>query len=176
MAELTITHSPKGDIRTGTGPAMDLYDELVTKYGGRPTPGATPADWTLDAKSRYVLVERNVAYGGFWLSGHRDPEGAAYYHDNQDYAEDFAVVEVVDLETGDRVEVETIDRAGLCTCGGPIILYPHGGGLGRWDHVGAADDGHDPTPTPGSVDLADRWDCDDAKAGTLRTFGEVRRG
>lgn len=49
---------------------------------------------------RYLLIEENVR-GGFWLSTFDDPETAADYHANQEYAGEWTATELlVDLDTG----------------------------------------------------------------------------
>jgi hypothetical protein len=60
---------------------------------------------------RYLLVE--VAHrhdGRHWMSGHDSPEAAARYHDGQEYADDWKIVTVVDLDTGEAFADEPCTR------------------------------------------------------------------
>lgn len=51
--------------------------------------------------------------GGYWLSSHDSARAAARYHDDQESADDWSVVELVNHRTGERlqaVEARTVTR------------------------------------------------------------------
>lgn len=64
---------------------------------------------TEEAPKRYALVEMNV--GGstppYWVTTHDTPSDAANYSINQEYASDWGIVSLTDLQTGDRVQTTT---------------------------------------------------------------------
>lgn len=47
---------------------------------------------------RYLLIERSPQYGKKWYTLHDSIEDAAGYHDGQEYPEDWATLELVDLD------------------------------------------------------------------------------
>lgn len=55
-----------------------------------------------DDLERFLLIERNVSHGDppYWQSTHPSPEAASAYHHNQEYAVDWAIEALVDLDTG----------------------------------------------------------------------------
>lgn len=56
---------------------------------------------------RYLLVERNLLNTpGYYVTSHRTPEAAGAYHWGQEFPADYEIRVLVDLETGDRYEVE----------------------------------------------------------------------
>jgi hypothetical protein len=83
------------------------FDELLDEYGADPHDRADVADWQLDREAKYLLVERNLRAGGHWLSSHDSPATAADYHDRQEYAEEWEIVCLVDLESGEELEAST---------------------------------------------------------------------
>ncbi|MFP5319487.1 MAG: hypothetical protein ACLGI2_14495 [Acidimicrobiia bacterium] len=62
----------------------------------------------LAGAGRFLLVEVAHRHDGLhWMSAHDSPDDAAAYHDSQEYAEDWLIVTLVDLDTGDTFEAET---------------------------------------------------------------------
>lgn len=58
---------------------------------------------SLDPADGYLLVERNYRYGrGYWLSSFTTPEQAANCQPNQEYAEDWEPIVLIDLDNGQR--------------------------------------------------------------------------
>lgn len=56
---------------------------------------------------RYVLIERNLlGTPVYYLTTHATPEGAGAYHWGQEYYADFEIRLLVDLDTGDRYDVQ----------------------------------------------------------------------
>jgi hypothetical protein len=56
---------------------------------------------------RYMLVEKNRrSTPPYYLTTHRTPEAAGAYHWGQEYCADYDIEVLVDLQTGDRYEVE----------------------------------------------------------------------
>lgn len=59
-----------------------------------------------EAPKRYALVEANA--GGseppYWITTHDTPSDAASYSIHQDYASDWDIVSLTDLQTGERVQ------------------------------------------------------------------------
>ena len=55
---------------------------------------------------RYALVEMNVAGSTppYWVTTHDTPSDAAAYSINQEYASDWDIVSLTDLQTGERVQ------------------------------------------------------------------------
>lgn len=70
--------------------------ELVATY-----PPSDPD--ALSADPVFVLVERSIYDGSYYLTGHDSAAGAANYHDSQEYAEDWTIVKLVDLTTGEEL-------------------------------------------------------------------------
>lgn len=85
----------------------EILTQYINTYPPR-DPDRHQDDLELDA-GRYLLIERNV--GGdkpaHWFSIHYSPEDAAEYHDGQEYAEDWEIEVLVDLETGEELEATT---------------------------------------------------------------------
>jgi hypothetical protein len=61
---------------------------------------ATALDEVLESPEQYLLIERSIHSGGFFPSVHASPEDAAEYHENQECAEHWIVVRLVEHETG----------------------------------------------------------------------------
>jgi hypothetical protein len=57
---------------------------------------------------RYLLIEKNIAYDEppHYVTTHATPEAAGAYHWGQEYYADWEIAAVLDLDTGDRYEVE----------------------------------------------------------------------
>ena len=74
-------------------------------------PGAEVDDAD-DALRRFLLVERNLKDSPpFWVTTHDTPEEASAYHHGQEYAHDWQVETLVDLDTGRHwVATETVTR------------------------------------------------------------------
>ncbi len=87
----------------------ELFDELVDEYASEPHHASGAADWGLDRTKDFLLIEAN-AWGGWWLSSHDTAEAAADYHDHQESAADWGVVELVNHRTGQRYVVEDAGR------------------------------------------------------------------
>ena len=51
---------------------------------------------------RYLLVEQSTYDGSIHFSLHENKEGAAFYHDTQEYPEDWAIKALVDLDSGEH--------------------------------------------------------------------------
>jgi hypothetical protein len=67
----------------------------------------TDAGWeshSLDPENRWVLVQRCTGNGATWLSSWASPEEAAAYYGSLDYPEDWPVVELIDCESGTRLQ------------------------------------------------------------------------
>ena len=64
----------------------------------------------LAAAGRFLLVEQSRYDALRFLSAHADTEEAAAYRDGQEYPEDWAVVTLVDLDTGEEFEAEQRTR------------------------------------------------------------------
>lgn len=81
--------------------------ELIERHPLQdPAQFGDPVD-ELAAAGRFLPVEVAHRHDGLHsMSGHDSPEQAAAYHDNQEYAEDWAIVALVDLDTGDAFEAE----------------------------------------------------------------------
>ena len=82
--------------------------ELVERYPLQDPTQFANAAAELAAAGRFTLVE--VAHhhdGRHFLSSHANPDDAARYHDEQEYAEDWLIVVLVDLDTGDSYSAET---------------------------------------------------------------------
>lgn len=61
----------------------------------------------IDGKKRFVLVERSRYDGSFYCTDHSSKEDAASYHDNQESADDWTILALHDLDTGEVCEGET---------------------------------------------------------------------
>lgn len=74
----------------------DLFDDIVATYGAdlRQEIAAHP-------ECRYLLIERGP-FSELCRTLHENTEAASYYHDNQESADRWPVVELVDLHNGDR--------------------------------------------------------------------------
>jgi hypothetical protein len=59
---------------------------------------------SLDPDNRWVLVQRCTGNGATWLSSWGSPEEAAAYYGSLDYPEDWPVVELIDCESGTRLQ------------------------------------------------------------------------
>lgn len=59
---------------------------------------------------RFVLVEVSKYDGSLYLTSHATPEDAAAYHDGQEEPSDWPVHELVDLDTGERHQADTVAR------------------------------------------------------------------
>ena len=82
--------------------------ELIERYPLQDPAQFADAAAELAAAGRFVLVELAHRHDGrHWLSGHASPDDAARYHDGQEYAEDWLILTLVDLDTGDRYSAET---------------------------------------------------------------------
>lgn len=59
-----------------------------------------------EAPKRYALIEVNVAGSTppYWITTHDTPSDAAAYSIYQEYASDWGIVSLIDLQTGDRVQ------------------------------------------------------------------------
>lgn len=82
-------------------------ENLLHEYGFDTDLEGMERHWgmTFDLDQRYVLVEENLKNApSHWFSSHDTPDDASDYHHNQEYAEDYAIVELVDLGTGQRLE------------------------------------------------------------------------
>lgn len=56
---------------------------------------------------RYLLVERNrLDTPLYYITSHKTPEGAGAYHWGQEYWADYDIRLLLDLDTGDRYEIE----------------------------------------------------------------------
>lgn len=63
--------------------------------------GATFAEGA-DMEGRWLLIERSAYDASRFLTIHATPREAAEYHDTQEYPEDWGIVALVDLDTGER--------------------------------------------------------------------------
>jgi hypothetical protein len=61
----------------------------------------------LDTLDQFCLIELS-RYGGYWISTHASRTAAAAAHDGQEYVEDWDVVALVDLDSGDEYTAETV--------------------------------------------------------------------
>jgi hypothetical protein len=65
----------------------------------------TEVDLLRAEPARYLLVEQNrYNQPPYWLSTFDDPVAACHYNLNQEYAEDWSIVTIVDLDTGLEAE------------------------------------------------------------------------
>ena len=60
----------------------------------------------LAAAGRFLLVEKSRYDALHFLSAHDSPEQAAEYVDGQEYPDDWKIVTLVDLDTGDAFAAE----------------------------------------------------------------------
>ena len=80
------------------------FEELVEQYP--PSDGWEVAE-DADDDLPFVLIEASIYDGGHWLTRWVSLDAAADYHDGQEYPDDWDIVEVVDLSTGDRYQATT---------------------------------------------------------------------
>lgn len=81
---------------------------IIDKY--EPEAVGTPLDVlaeTLADEGRFVLVERSVYGPGHWITSWRTLGAAGEYHDGGEYPEDFLIVKLVDLDTGEAYYPDT---------------------------------------------------------------------
>lgn len=88
-----------------------LFDELVIEYAedahgfsADGDPEAVAHNWQLSRDGGDFLLIEAHRRGGHWLSRHGSVDEAAVYHWDQEYAQDWSIVQVVDLRNGDRYE------------------------------------------------------------------------
>jgi hypothetical protein len=94
--------------------AVDDYDLEVHDDGAVVAPnaslGTTDDAGTVSTNDRWLLIERNV--GGstppHWVTSHESQNAAGHYHTHQEYARDWEIVELIDLDTGDRFEEDDV--------------------------------------------------------------------
>jgi hypothetical protein len=85
---------------------LEVMDECQDAGGFHDDDGGISS---LDEDDRYLLVERNYRYGcGFWLTSVTSDADAGNYHVNQEYAEDWELILLVDLDTGQRFKGRAI--------------------------------------------------------------------
>lgn len=80
-------------------------EEAVDEYlAGVHEDIAWPPDPT--TAERWLLVEENVkgSTPPYWLTTHAGPAEAGQYHFTQEYASDWAIVEIIDLDTGESFD------------------------------------------------------------------------
>jgi hypothetical protein len=79
---------------------------VVERHGGEDAShdgGGLPE---VDPSRRYLLVERDRQSEGTWFTSHESPADAGDYSANQEYAEAWEPLELVDLDTGERFRPE----------------------------------------------------------------------
>lgn len=54
----------------------------------------------------FLLIEESIRTSQYWLSLHESPAEAADYHINQEYAEDWKILDLVDLRSGETFDGE----------------------------------------------------------------------
>lgn len=82
------------------------FDEVIDEYGHNLHGDGEEGLAGLDRNKPYILIEENVR-GGYWLTSFDTPERAADYHDNQEYGEEWTIVELVNVETGESLSPST---------------------------------------------------------------------
>jgi hypothetical protein len=102
-------------------PELAPYERLLAEYGESIHGFCELADMPIDPAEKYMLVEENT-HGGYWLTTGNDPAHLLEYQVEQEYAEEWEIVTLVDLTTGDEVDYEighTVtlnpDRKGVTT-------------------------------------------------------------
>ncbi len=65
-------------------------------------PDSVPDPDLLTEHQRYVLVERSVHDSSVWVTLAETLEAAGEYHDTQEYPEDWPIVGLWDLDTGEE--------------------------------------------------------------------------
>jgi hypothetical protein len=93
--------------------AAARYAKLYQFYSAL-TSARQVSAWTDDPADTWLLVERSFYNGSFWLSTHPSAQEAADRHDRQESPEDWPVVVLVDLNTGDRYRVRPATAWELC--------------------------------------------------------------
>lgn len=78
----------------------EYVDNLHGDDGGLDT-------WDGETTVGFILVEQANSDGGYWITQHDNPQSAADYHDMQEYAEDYEIVELIDIATGESFEAHT---------------------------------------------------------------------
>lgn len=81
------------------------FDEVVTEYSDNLHAGGVE-DMPLDRDCRFLLVEQNVRGGGYWLTSGDDAGRLVNDHLNQEYADDWEIVDVYDLVNNVTLAVE----------------------------------------------------------------------
>jgi hypothetical protein len=61
----------------------------------------------VDGTERFLLIERSIYDRQLYLATYNSPEDATGAHDSQEYPEDWPILRLVDLETGEDVDIET---------------------------------------------------------------------
>lgn len=81
--------------------------ELATRRNLAAVMAQHPSDYIEGEPARYVLVERSINNGGWWVEYCPSPEAAAEAHDRQEHPEWWEAKALVDLETGQRWQAHT---------------------------------------------------------------------
>lgn len=80
--------------------ARTPYDQVVYEYGEDLHGYNTIGDMNLNPEADWIMVEENT-HGGHYLSTWDDRDRAYAYHMEQEYAEEWLFVKIVNLKTGD---------------------------------------------------------------------------
>lgn len=85
----------------------ERYDDLCMRF-------LLDDDFLFTAEAeprRYALVEDNrLSAPAHWITTFDSPEAAGTYHHEQEYAADWSINVLVDLDTGDEYDVDTVTR------------------------------------------------------------------
>lgn len=85
---------------------LEMLLDLIDKYPPQ-DPGCCPDPATASECLQYLLVESSRIDGGYWLTPFSTTDQAADYHDSQEYAGDWSVEGLYDLDTGNRFDPVT---------------------------------------------------------------------
>lgn len=101
MSDPPVDHVLLAKALLGLWPEAELTPlaAVIARYVDRLQDGGSDE---VDGAKCYVLVEANVRTDQVWLSSHGSHAAAADYHDRQDRVEDWEIIELVSLDTGER--------------------------------------------------------------------------
>ena len=82
------------------------YGAYMRQCYGQPfyQDGQTPLDVV---KGDFILVEKSRHDSSYYVTVHDTPQGAAEYHDGQEYPEDWNIEFLENVETGEILEPQT---------------------------------------------------------------------
>lgn len=84
--------------------ARDRLTDILDEYPTDSQEEAPTVESLDDSNDRIILIEKNNRSGYYWLTIWLTPHDAVDYHFSSEYPGDYDIVDIIDLDTGERYE------------------------------------------------------------------------